>query len=113
LKTRKGSGIGLMAAQALAANGAKVYITGRRAEALEKAAKSHHPEEYGGSIIPAGPCDVTSKEDLQKLVKEIEEKELDGVDLVVAAAGVSGPKGEPEGEDAEELKKNLWENEVC
>jgi len=109
--TGGGTGIGLMAAQALAANGAKVYITGRRTEALEKAAKSHHPEEYGGSIIAAGPCDVTSKEDLQKLVKEIEEKELDGVDLVVAAAGVSGAKGEPEGEDAEDMKKNLWENE--
>jgi NAD(P)-dependent dehydrogenase (short-subunit alcohol dehydrogenase family) len=89
--TNVGSGIGLMAAQSLAANGAKVYITGRRAEALEKAAKSHHPEEYGGSIIPCGPCDVTVKDDLEKLVGEIEKKE-GGVDLLVTAAGVSGPK---------------------
>ena len=32
-------GIGLMMAKALEANGAKVYIIGRRLEVLEKAAK--------------------------------------------------------------------------
>jgi NAD(P)-dependent dehydrogenase (short-subunit alcohol dehydrogenase family) len=80
-----------MAAQSLAANGAKVYITGRRTEALDKAAKSHHPEEFGGSIIPCGPCDVTVKDDLEKLVGEIEKKE-GFVDLLVTAAGISGPK---------------------
>lgn len=50
-----------MATQALAANGAKVYITGRRMEALEQAAKSHSPSaESGGSIIPI-QADITSK----------------------------------------------------
>lgn len=52
--TGGGSGIGLMAAQALAANGAKVYIVGRRQEALENAAKTHSPDQ-GGQIIPYVP----------------------------------------------------------
>ena len=56
--TGGGSGIGLMAAQALAANGAKVYITGRRKEVLENAAKSHNPDE-GGQIIPCVVRSVT------------------------------------------------------
>lgn len=46
--TGGGSGIGLMITQALVANGAKVYITGRREEALQEVAK-----QYGeGRVIP-------------------------------------------------------------
>jgi NAD(P)-dependent dehydrogenase (short-subunit alcohol dehydrogenase family) len=47
--TGGGTGIGLMISQALAANGAKVYITGRREEALQVAAEKH---SAGGQIIP-------------------------------------------------------------
>ncbi|EMC97527.1 hypothetical protein BAUCODRAFT_68069 [Baudoinia panamericana UAMH 10762] len=112
--TGGGTGIGLMASQALAANGAKVYITGRRMEALENAAKSHHPAEgsdvKGGQIIPAGPCDVTKKDDLEKLVKEIQSKEK-FIHLLMCNAGVGGPKTVPDEEDAGDLKKKLWENE--
>jgi len=72
--TGGGTGIGLMSAQALAANGAKVYITGRRAEALENAAKSHDPSG-GGQIIPIPNVDVTSKEDLERCYQEIKKRE--------------------------------------
>ena len=41
--TGGGTGIGLMITQALAANGAKVYITGRRQETLEKTAEQYSP----------------------------------------------------------------------
>ncbi|KAI4120536.1 MAG: hypothetical protein LQ338_006947 [Usnochroma carphineum] len=109
LVTGGGTGIGLMATQAFAANGAKVYITGRRKEVLENAAKTHTPEE-GGEIIPVGPCDVTSKEDLEKLVKEISSKEKH-IDLLVANAGISGPKGVPEASDASKLSSDLWKAE--
>lgn len=115
-----------MATQALAANGATVYITGRRMEVLENAAKEHCPSskkaqndtddiassmrDTGGRIIPIGPCDVTSKSDLEKLVKQISEKE-DHVDLLICNAGISGPKVEPKEEDALEMSKKLWEGE--
>jgi len=109
LVTGGGTGIGLMASQVLAANGAKVYITGRRMEALETAAKEHSPDsdESSGSIVPIGPCDVTSKQSLEDLVKQIESKEK-YLSLVVAAAGMSGPKSSPDTSDAVQMKKNLW-----
>jgi len=115
LVTGGGTGIGLMAAQALSANGAKVYITGRRKEVLDQARAVHHPdkqhEDIRGEIVPIGPTDVRSKDDLQKLMKEIESKE-GFLSLVVAAAGVPGPKEPaPDTSDAKELKKQLWDSE--
>lgn len=52
--TGGGSGIGLMITQALVANGADVFITGRRKDALETVAKtySHVGSDYAGSITP-------------------------------------------------------------
>lgn len=48
--TGGGTGIGLMITQALVANGAKVYITGRRKEALETTSKEYNTGP--GRIIP-------------------------------------------------------------
>lgn len=68
-----GSGIGLMATQAFAVNGAKVYIIGRTKEKLEKVA-----EQYGkdvpGQIIPL-VGDISKKESIAEIIKEIESKE--------------------------------------
>ncbi|KAK5138385.1 hypothetical protein LTR08_003446 [Meristemomyces frigidus] len=109
--TGGGTGIGLMAAQALAANGARVYITGRRLEVLETAAKTHDPSTPGsGSIIPLGPCDVTKKDDLAKIVAELESKESH-IHTLMCNAGVGGPKSDPSSSSATDLKKTLWENE--
>ncbi|KAI2474805.1 Short chain dehydrogenase/reductase, partial [Pyrenophora tritici-repentis] len=108
--TGGGSGIGLMAAQALAANGAKVYITGRRQEVLENAAKSHSPDQ-GGQIIPLSPCDVTKKDDLEQMYQELASKEQ-YINLLVAAAGISGEKGIPDADKATDMKKKLFDNET-
>ncbi|KAI1253415.1 hypothetical protein MGN70_005623 [Eutypa lata] len=105
-----GTGIGLMAAQALSANGARVYIVGRRQEALVNAAKTHQPTEGGGEIIATESCDVTKKEDLERLVADLSKKEKH-IDLLVCNAGVAGPKAEPDIEEADDLKEKLWTNE--
>lgn len=115
LVTGGGTGIGLMATQALSANGAKVYITGRRAEVLEKTAKEHSPQNHNadihGEIVPIGDIDVRKKEDLQKLVSQIESKEK-YLSLVVAAAGIPGPKEpSPETDSAKEIKDKMWDAE--
>ncbi|KAI0023081.1 hypothetical protein F4780DRAFT_731309 [Xylariomycetidae sp. FL0641] len=109
--TGGGSGIGLMATQALSANGAKVYITGRRMEALQKAADAHQPQNgNGGQIIPIGPCDVTNKDDLERLVQDLSKKEKH-IHLLVCNAGISGPKAEPKQTEADDLKSELWNKE--
>jgi NAD(P)-dependent dehydrogenase (short-subunit alcohol dehydrogenase family) len=54
---------------------------------------------------------VDKKEELQKLVDHISSKE-NQVDLLVTAAGIAGPKAEPESEDAGNLKETLWEKET-
>jgi NAD(P)-dependent dehydrogenase (short-subunit alcohol dehydrogenase family) len=63
-----------VAAQALAANGAKVYITGRRKEVIENSASVHGSEKAlgssGGSIVPL-VMDVTSKESISAIVEHI------------------------------------------
>lgn len=45
-------GIGLMAAQTLAANGARVYIVGKREEILDTVAEKY---SSNGQIIPYAP----------------------------------------------------------
>ena len=51
LVTGGGTGIGLMCAQGLAASGAKVYITGRRFDVLEKVSAAWD-KQIGGEILP-------------------------------------------------------------
>ncbi|KAJ0314951.1 hypothetical protein COL5a_012156 [Colletotrichum fioriniae] len=89
--TGGGTGIGLMIAQGLEANGAIVYIIGRRKEALEQAAKTAK-----NSNIRTIQGDITSKIDLERAVAEI--KEAHGyVNVVIANSGIGGPalKGLP------------------
>ena len=105
--TGGGTGLGLMTAQALAANGVKVYITGRRIEKV-KAAELQDPNS-GGSII-AIQSDVTTKQSIQDLVKTISQKEK-FVNLLVNNAGVTsvnyGEKWTPSGDPKEVSERML------
>jgi short-subunit dehydrogenase len=61
------------ATQALAVNGAKVYIVGRTEEKL-KTVQQTYGKDISGEIIPI-VADITKKSEIEKLVKEIESKE--------------------------------------
>lgn len=84
--TGGGSGIGLMVARALDANGAKaVYILGRRQETLEAAAK----QAINGTLIPV-QCDVAEQSSLSAAAARIREEQGE-VHVLFANAGKSGP----------------------
>lgn len=107
LVTGGGSGIGLMATQALAKNGAKVYITGRTSEKLDRVAELYS-QNVTGSIIPI-QADVTDKESIRGLVQEIEKRE-EYLSVLVNNAGVSSATQTTEHESAEDLRGALFED---
>jgi len=94
-----------MIAQGLAANGAIVYIIGRRQEVLESSA-DEHGEPTKGKIIPI-VGDITDKAGIEKIVDELKQKE-GFINLLVNNAGISGPKQPSEGKNATEYKESLW-----
>jgi NAD(P)-dependent dehydrogenase (short-subunit alcohol dehydrogenase family) len=81
--TGGGSGIGLATAECFAAEGAQVFLAGRRAELLEEAARRIGPTAV------AVPCDVCRIEDLERLRSEIERRTA-RVDVLFANAGSGG-----------------------
>ena len=95
-----------MAVQALAVNGAKVYIVGRTEEKLDAVVK-HHGQGIAGEIIPL-PGDATNKDDIRRLVKEISSRE-DHLSILINNAGINTSNQKPEGESAEEFSRNLFE----
>ncbi|KOV59630.1 SDR family NAD(P)-dependent oxidoreductase [Streptomyces sp. MMG1121] len=88
LVTGASTGIGLAVARRFAAEGATVYLTGRRKAELEAAV-----EQAGGRAIGI-QSDVSKLDDLDRLFAEITERS-GHLDIVVANAGVGdfGPLG--------------------
>ena len=78
-------GIGRAIAEAMAAHGAKVVISSRKAAACEEVAA--RIREAGGEAI-AVPCNVSHKDQLQHLVDETR-RQLGAIDVLVANAGVN------------------------
>lgn len=94
------SGIGLATAKRLAAEGAFVYITGRRQAQLDQAVK-----EIGHSVT-AVQGDVSNLDDLDRLYAVIE-KEKGHIDILFANAGFGtyAPLGEITEEDFDQTFK--------
>ncbi|CAE6447613.1 unnamed protein product [Rhizoctonia solani] len=111
-----GTGIGLMMAKGLAANGAKVYIGSRRKEVVEKAA-AEHSVGLSGKLIPIA-LDVTNKESIESAVKLISAENDGKLDILVNNAGQCGPVSRffsdpsaPESKDTATLGTALFRNE--
>jgi 2-deoxy-D-gluconate 3-dehydrogenase len=86
LVTGGSRGIGEMIAAGYLANGAKVYISSRKAEACDAAAQ-RLMAEHGGECVSI-PADLSGLEGIDALVTEISKHE-DHLDILVNNAGVS------------------------
>lgn len=108
--TGGGTGLGLITAKALAANGAKVYVTGRRADKLKSAELTD--SKSGGSILGL-QMDVTDKDSIAAGVKVISSKEKH-INLLVNNAGIStvnyGKEGFPKG-DIHKISETMFNNQ--
>ena len=84
LVTGGGRGIGERIARELAEAGMRVAVSARSRDQVEGVAG-----EIGGLALVA---DVSREEDVERMVDEVE-RELGPIDLLVANAGISGPRG--------------------
>lgn len=105
------TGIGLMITQALQSNGAKVYITGRRQEVLEKTKELY---STGPGSIHVLPGDVSQKDEAIRLAEELSQKEPNGIHLLVNNAGIAedddtkfSSAGEPDMSDAKSISEHF------
>lgn len=98
-----------MATQALAVNGAKVYIVGRTKEKLDKVVETYNKDLEGEIIALEG--DVTKKSEVARLYQEISSREK-CLCILVNNAGISSATVETDVKgNAQELKKSLFDNE--
>ena len=79
-------GIGEMIAAGYLSNGAKVYISSRKANACDETAK-RLAEQFGGECVSI-PADMSSVEGIDAFVKELNERES-SLDILVNNAGVA------------------------
>ena len=79
-------GIGEMIAAGYLSNGAKVYISSRKADVCDETAK-RLSEEFGGECISL-PADMSTLEGIDEFVAKLKEKE-ESIDILVNNAGVA------------------------
>ena len=97
-----------MATQAFAVNGAKVYIIGRTKEKLDTVVQTYGKDVAGS--IHAIQGDISDKKDIARIYDEIKSKEK-CVCVLINNAGISSNTLTTEAKSAEEMKKNLFDNE--
>src|SRR3984957_15495844 len=102
-------GIGKAIAERMAEHGAKVTISSRKAAAVE-AVTAEINEKYPGHAI-AVPCNISSKDDLQRLVDETR-KAFGQVDILVCNAASNPYYGPMSGISDEAFRKILDNNIV-
>lgn len=103
LVTGGSSGIGAAIARRFAAEGAKVFITGRRQEAIDATVA-----EIGGDVVGVR-ADASSKADLDSLFSTIDER-AGRIDVLVANAG--GGSFAPLGQITEEHYRDTFDINV-
>ena len=110
LITGSSRGIGKSIAQQMAAHGARVVISSRKAPACEEVANAINAEHGEGTAI-AVAASISSKEDLQRLVKTTNEQ-LGEVDILVCNAASNPYYGPMEGIADEQFEKILSNNVI-
>ena len=96
LVTAGASGIGKQIAQAFAASGAKVCVCDIDVMALDTAAK-----DIPGLIVEV--CDVSKRHEIERMVAAAVAA-MDGLDVLVNNAGISGPTA-----PVEDMDPDAWE----
>jgi NAD(P)-dependent dehydrogenase (short-subunit alcohol dehydrogenase family) len=110
LITGSSRGIGKSIAEQMAAHGARVVISSRKAPACEEVAAAINAEHGEGTAI-AVAASISSKEDLQNLVKTTNEQ-LGEVDILVCNAASNPYYGPMEGIADEQFEKILSNNVI-
>jgi NAD(P)-dependent dehydrogenase (short-subunit alcohol dehydrogenase family) len=107
--TGSSRGIGRSIAERMAQHGAKVVISSRKKEACEEVSKSIQTQ-YGADSAIAVPANISSKEDLQRLVDETR-KAFGKIDILVCNAS-SNPYYGPMAGIADDQFRKILENNV-
>jgi 3-oxoacyl-[acyl-carrier protein] reductase len=109
--TGAGKGLGSAITEALAEDGAHVVLAGRNRATLETQARRLDGMWSGRESLTV-PCDVTRSEDVDALARAAVER-FGGIDVLVNAAGITGPIETPAQEvTPEEFREVLEVNLV-
>jgi NAD(P)-dependent dehydrogenase (short-subunit alcohol dehydrogenase family) len=92
LITGGSEGFGFALARACLHEGASVLICARSGPKVEQAVAELAPLAHRGALLAGVPADVSRPADVERLVAAARER-LGGLDVLMANAGVYGPKG--------------------